>query len=82
MRRIISTAGLIVAVAFIGIAGAQQTAVEYKKDLLPIVKKMQAEGKDLGEFGEEYKQGDEAIKNGLTDEAVEHFKKAKALAPK
>lgn len=59
-----------------------QTAVEYKKELLPIVKKLQAEGKDLGEFGEEYKQGDEAIKNGLQDEAIDHFKKAKALAPK
>lgn len=59
-----------------------QTAVEYKKELLPIVKKMQAEGKDLGEFGEEYKQGDEAIKNGLQEEAVAHFAKAKQLAPK
>jgi hypothetical protein len=79
-RLVLTTALLTLAVALP--AAWSQTAVEYKKDLLPIVKKLQAEGKDLGEFGEEYKQGDEAIKNGLQDEAIEHFKKAKALAPK
>ena len=67
-------AGLVVAVF-------GQTAIELKKELLPKVKKAQAEGKDLGVAGEEYKAGDKAIKDGLNEEAVEHFKKAKAAMP-
>jgi hypothetical protein len=59
-----------------------QTAIEYKKELLPKIKKAQAEGKDLGEAAEEYKQGDKALSDGMQDEAVEHFKKAKAAMPK
>ena len=58
-----------------------QTATELKKDLLPKIKKAQAAGKDLGEAAEEYKQGDKALSDGMQDEAVEHFKKAKALMP-
>ena len=58
-----------------------QSATELKKELFPKVKKAQAEGKDLGEAGVEYKAGDEALKNGLMDEAIEHFKKAKAAMP-
>jgi hypothetical protein len=58
-----------------------QTAVELKKDLLPKMKKAQAEGKSLGEAEQFYKQGDEALKNGLQDEAVDAFKKAKAAMP-
>jgi hypothetical protein len=59
-----------------------QTAIEIKKDLLPKVKKAQAEGKDLGEAGVEYKAGDEALKQGLQEEALDHFKKAQAAMPK
>ena len=59
-----------------------QTATELKKELFPKVKKAQAEGKDLGEAGEEYKQGDKALSEGMQEEAVEHFKKAKAAMPK
>ena len=81
MSHVVRTIAVLTAIACVAPAWAQ-TAIEYKKDLLPIVKKLQADGKDLGEFGEEYKQGDEAIKNGLQDEAIDHFKKAKALAPK
>jgi|GEM_PF-1536887 glutamine synthetase len=62
-------------------AGAQ-TAIEYKKELLPKIKKAQAEGKDLGEALTEFNEGDKALKDGLQDEAVEHFKKAKELMPK
>ena len=58
-----------------------QTAIEIKKELLPRVKKAQAEGKDLGQAGEEYKAGDEALKQGLQEESLEHFKKAKELMP-
>jgi len=58
-----------------------QTATELKKELLPKIKKAQAEGKDLGEAGVFYKQGDEALKNGLMDEALEAFQKAKAAMP-
>ena len=81
MSRIAQTIAIVSAFALVAPAWAQ-TAIEFKKELLPILKKLQADGKDVGEFGEEYKQGDEAIKNGLQDEAIEHFKKAKALAPK
>ena len=58
-----------------------QTATELKKELFPKVKKAQAAGKDLGEAGEEYKAGDKALSDGLQEEAVEHFKKAKAAMP-
>ena len=37
--------------------------------------------RDLGVAGEEFKAGQEAMRNGLTDEALEHFKKAKAAWP-
>ena len=59
-----------------------QTAIELKKELLPKIKKAQADGKDLGEAAKEYAEGDKMLKDGMTDEAVEHFKKAKDLMPK
>ena len=55
---------------------------EEETELFPKVKKAQAEGKDLGEAGDEYKQGDKALSEGMQEEAVEHFKKAKAAMPK
>ena len=58
-----------------------QTATELKKELFPKVKKAQAAGKDLGEAGEEYKAGDKALSEGMQEEAIEHFKKAKASMP-
>ena len=58
-----------------------QTATELKKELFPKVKKAQAAGKDLGVAGEEYKAGDKALSDGMQEEAVEHFKKAKAAMP-
>jgi hypothetical protein len=60
---------------------ADPTATELKKELLPKIKKAQAEGKDLGEAGEYYKKGDEALKQGLQEEALEAFKKSKAAMP-
>ncbi|HLK12904.1 MAG TPA: hypothetical protein VKW76_16130 [Candidatus Binatia bacterium] len=74
------TTGLLV-LALALPAGAQ-TAIEYKKALLPKIKKAQAEGKDLGEALTEYNEGDKALKDGMQDEAVEHFKKAQDLMPK
>ncbi len=59
-----------------------QTATELKKELFPKIKKAQAEGKDLGEAATEYKEGDKALSEGMQEEAVEHFKKAKAAMPK
>ncbi len=56
-----------------------QSATELKKELLPKIKKAQAEGKDLGEAASEYKEGDKALSDGMQDEAIEHFKKAKEL---
>ena len=61
---------------------ADPTATELKKELLPKIKKAQADGKDLGEAADEYKQGDKALSDGMQDEALEHFKKAKELMPK
>jgi hypothetical protein len=71
----------ILAIALATTALAQATAIEIKKELLPKIKKAQAEGKDLGVAGEEFKAGDEALKQGLQEEALEHFKKAKAAMP-
>jgi hypothetical protein len=74
---------LVVAVALaLAVPAWAQTAIELKKELLPKIKKAQAEGKDLGEAAEEYKEGDKSLSNGMQDEAVEHFKKAKAAMPK
>ena len=74
-------------VAAIVVAGAVagpvwgQTAIELKKELAPKYKKAEAAGKDLGEAGKAYKAGDEALKKGLQEEAVEHFTRAKELWP-
>ena len=72
---------LATAVALAAPAWAQ-TATELKKELFPKIKKAQAEGKDLGEAAAEYKEGDKALSDGMQEEAVEHFKKAKAAMPK
>lgn len=52
-----------------------------KKELAPEFKRAEAEGKDLGEAGKAYKAGDEALKKGLQEEAVEHFTRAKEIWP-
>jgi hypothetical protein len=62
-------------------AAADPTATELKKELMPKIKKAEAEGKDLGAAAEHYKKGDEALKSGLQEEALEEFKKAKAAMP-
>ena len=62
--------------------GWAQTATELKKELLPKIKKAQAEGKDLGEAKQEYDAGDKALRDGLQEEGLEHFKKAKSLMTK
>ena len=59
-----------------------ETAIEIKKELLPKIKKAQADGKDLGEAAKEYEEGDKALRDGLQEEALDHFKKAKAAMPK
>ncbi len=79
MRRLSIALVLVAALAAPGFA--QTTAIELKKELLPRMKKAQAEGKSLGEAETLYKQGDEAMKNGLQDEALEFFKKAKEAMP-
>jgi hypothetical protein len=76
------TLPLVALMLLLAVPAWSQTATELKKELFPKVKKAQAEGKDLGEAGEEYKQGDKALSEGMQDEAVEHFKKAKAAMPK
>lgn len=81
MRHLVRAWTIAVLVAFAVPAWAQ-TAVELKKELMPKVKKAQAEGKDLGEAGTEFQEGDKALKDGLQEEAVSHFKKAKDLMPK
>ena len=81
MRHVFRAAALTLALAVAGPAWSQ-TATEIKKELFPKYKKAQAEGKDVGEAGKEYEAGDKALKDGMQDEAVEHFKKAKELWPK
>jgi outer membrane protein assembly factor BamD (BamD/ComL family) len=61
--------------------GHAQTATELKKELLPKIKKAQAEGKDLGPALEFYNEGDKMLKDGMQDEALENFKKAKEAMP-
>lgn len=78
MRSFSIALALVVALATSGLA---QTAIELKKELLPKIKKAQAEGKSLGEAEALFKQGDEAMKNGLQDEAADFFKKAKEAMP-
>jgi hypothetical protein len=83
MRQLLrgTTLGLLLALGTVALAAEPTTAIEFKKELLPKMKKAQAEGKDLGVAGEEYKAGDEALKQGLQEEAFDHFKKAKAAWP-
>lgn len=73
---------LVVALLALGLPAYAQSATELKKELLPKIKKAQAEGKDLGEAADEYKEGDKALSEGMQEEALEHFKKAKAAMPK
>ena len=81
MRHLVRGTALMLALAVAGPAWAQ-TATEIKKDLYPKYKKAQADGKDLGDAGKEYEAGDKALKDGLQEEALDHFKKAKAAWPK
>jgi hypothetical protein len=81
MRRMLPVPFLALALCSALPAWGQATAIEIKKELMPKWKKAQTEGKDLGEAGEAYKAGDEALKQGLQEEALEHFKKAKAAWP-
>jgi len=76
------TLALVATALLLSVPAWAQTATELKKELLPKIKKAQAEGKDLGEAAEEYKQGDKALLDGLQEEATAHFKKAKELMPK
>ena len=81
MRHVFRSAAIALALA-IAAPGWAQTATEIKKDLFPKYKKAQADGKDLGDAGKEYDAGDKALKDGMQEEALEHFKKAKELWPK
>jgi len=80
MRHTIRMTALCLSLA-LALPAWAQTAVELKKELLPKMKKAQAEGKDLGAASKEYEEGDKALKDGLQEEAVDHFKKAKAAMP-
>ena len=81
MRDVFRAAALGMTVAVAGPAWGQ-SATELKKELYPKYKKAQADGKDLGEAGREFAEGDKALKDGMSDEAVEHFKKARETWPK
>lgn len=72
--------GLALAIAA-PVGAADESATMIQKELHPKWKKAQAEGKDLGEAGEHYKAGQEAMRNGLQEEALEHFKKARDTWP-
>ena len=74
-------AALVALALSVATAGWAQTATEIKKELFPKYKKAQAEGKDLGEAGKEFDAGNKALADGLQEEALDHFKKAKSLMP-
>lgn len=80
MRRATRWSIVALALALAGTAGAQ-TAMELKKELFPRWKKAQAAGFDLGEAGKLYKEADEALKQGLQEEAVDLFEQAKEAWP-
>jgi hypothetical protein len=71
----------VLVVLALAVPATAQTAIELKKELFPKVKKAQAEGKDLGEAGKLYAEGDEALKQGLQEEALEFFQQAKDAWP-
>jgi hypothetical protein len=81
MRHRSRISALVLAIAFAVPALAQETAIEIKKQLLPKIKKAEASGKDLGDAKREFDEGDKLLREGLQEEAVEHFKKAKAAMP-
>ena len=72
-------------VVFAGLLAASpvfaQTAIELKKELLPKIKKAQAEGKDLGQAQEFYDEGDKLMKRH-DRRSGPAFKKARDAMPK
>ena len=80
MRRTVALAWL--AGLLIATPALAQTAIELKKELLPKIKKAQADGKDIGRAQELYNEGDKALKDGLQDEAAAAFKKSLDAMPK
>ena len=80
MRRSVRWYGMTLVFAMATTAAAQ-TAIEVKKELFPKWKKAQAAGTDLGEAGKLYEEGDEALKQGLQEEALDFFKQAKEAWP-
>jgi hypothetical protein len=81
MRKQLGISALVTALAIGVPAFGQETAIEIKKQLLPKIKKAQAEGRDLGDAKREFDEGDKMLRDGLQEEALEHFKKAKAAMP-
>jgi hypothetical protein len=81
MRKYFGISALVTALAVGAPAFPQETSIEIKKMLLPKIKKAQAEGRDLGEAKKEFDEGDKLLREGLQEEALEHFKKAKAAMP-
>ncbi|MFN8544211.1 MAG: hypothetical protein U0807_08390 [Candidatus Binatia bacterium] len=59
-----------------------QSATELRKELLQGIKKAQTDGKDVTQVKQEFDEGVKMINDGMTEEALEHFKKAKELMPK
>ena len=80
MRHVFRAAAVSLALA-LAVPAWAQTVTEVKKELFPKYKKAQAEGKDLGEAGKEFDAGNKALADGLQEEALDHFKKAKAAWP-
>src|SRR5947208_3252317 len=66
MRRTTRMTALVLGLA-LAVPAWAQTAVELKKELLPKIKKAQADGKDLGVAAKEYEEGDKAMKDGLQE---------------
>jgi hypothetical protein len=80
MRRTVALAWL--AGLLIVTPALAETAIELKKELLPKIKKAQAEGKDIGTAQDLFNEGDKLLKDGMQEEAAEAFKKARDAMPK
>jgi hypothetical protein len=80
MRRTVALAWL--AGLLIVTPALAETAIELKKELLPKIKKAQAEGKDIGTAQDFFNEGDKLLKDGMQEEAAEAFKKARDAMPK
>ena len=74
---------LILAFGLAGVmpARADESATQLQLDVRKKMKALQEGGKDVSAAQTEYDAGAKSLKDGMQEEAVDHFKKAKAALP-